>query len=124
MNFMNCQVVEESEEIQVKVGSELTLKTAPDRQARYRPYVGRNLVLGIRPEHIHEKRGGHEAQHEVKVNFIEPLGMETMIYFNMQDAEFCGRVAPDANPVPGKALSLFFDQDKIHLIDPETELVI
>mgnify|MGYP002019427643 FL=1 len=81
-------------------------------------------MLGIRPEHVHEKRSSSEHSAEVMVNFIEPLGMETMVYFTINGVEVCGRVSPEADPRPGQTASLSFDADKIHLIDPETDQVL
>ena len=102
----------------------LKLQMPADRNTRYEPYLGRDLVLGIRPEHVHEKRAGNEVQTEVKVNFIEPLGMETMVYFTVNGVELCGRVSPEADPRPGQTAVLSFDAGKSHLIDPETNQVL
>ena len=124
MNFMKCTLAKESDDIWVRVEGGLELRTAPEHHSRYEPYLGNDLVMGIRPEHVHEKRDVNEVQVEVMVNFIEPLGMETMVYFTINGVELCGRVSPDADPKPGKTTMLFFDPNKVHLIDPQTDRVI
>ena len=124
MNFLNCKLVKDSGSLAVSVGDILKLQMPADRNTRYEPYLGRDLVLGIRPEHVHEKRAGNEVQTEVKVNFIEPLGMETMVYFTVNGVELCGRVSPEADPRPGQTAVLSFDAGKSHLIDPETNQVL
>ena len=124
MNFMKCTLAKDSDDIWVRVEGGLELRTAPEHHSRYEPYLGNDLVMGIRPEHVHEKRDSNEVQVEVMVNFIEPLGMETMVYFTINGVELCGRVSPDADPKPGNTTMLSFDPDKVHLVDPQTERVI
>ncbi len=124
MNFLNCKLVKDSGNLTVSVDDTLKLQMPADRNTRYEPYLGRDLVLGIRPEHVHEKRAEHEVQTEVKVNFIEPLGMETMVYFTLNGVELCGRVSPEADPRQGQTTFLSFDAEKTHLIDPENDQVL
>ena len=124
MNFLDCKLEGNSGNLEVKLGGMSTLQVPADRGSRYEPCVGRGLVFGIRPEHVHEKRAGEDAFAEVMVNFIEPLGMETMVYFTVNGVELCGRVSPDADPRPGQTISLTIDMGKMHLIDSETNLVL
>ena len=124
MNFLDCKLERNSENLEVKLGGMSTLQVPADRGSRYEPCVGRGLVFGIRPEHVHEKRAGEDAFAEVMVNFIEPLGMETMVYFTINGVELCGRVSPEADPRPGQTISLTIDIGKMHLIDSETNLVL
>ena len=124
MNFLDCKLERNSGNLEVKLGDRLTLQVPADRGSRYEPYVGRGLVFGIRPEHVHEKRAGEDAFAEVMVNFIEPLGMETMVYFTINGVELCGRVSPEADPRPGQTISLTIDIGKMHLIESETNLVL
>ena len=124
MNFLDCKLERNSGNLEVKLGDMSTLQVPADRGSRYEPCVGRGLVFGIRPEHVHEKRAGEDAFAEVMVNFIEPLGMETMVYFTVNGVELCGRVSPDADPRPGQTIPLTMDMGKMHLIDSETNLVL
>ena len=124
MNFLDCKLERNSGNLEVKLGDMLTLQVPADLGSRYEPYVGRGLVFGIRPEHVHEKRPGEDDFAEVMVNFIEPLGMETMVYFTINGVELCGRVSPEADPRPGQTISLTIDIGKMHLIDSETNLVL
>ena len=124
MNFLDCKLEQNSGNLEVKLGDMSTLQVPADRRSRYEPCVGRGLVFGIRPEHVREKRAGEDAFAEVMVNFIEPLGMETMVYFTINGVELCGRVSPEADPRPGQTISLTIDIGKMHLIDSETNLVL
>ena len=124
MNFLDCKLERSSGKLEIKLADMITLQVPADRSSRYEPCVGRGLVFGIRPEHVHEKRAGEGAFAEVMVNFIEPLGMETMVYFTINGVELCGRVSPEADPRPGQTISLVIDIGKMHLIDSETNLVL
>ena len=124
MNFLDCKLERNSGNLEVKLGDMSTVQVPADRGSRYEPCVGRGLVFGIRPEHVHERRAGEDAFAEVMVNFIEPLGMETMVYFTVNGVELCGRVSPEADPRPGQTISLTIDIGKMHLIDSETNLVL
>ena len=92
---------------------------------RYKPHVGKSLTLGIRPEHINEERVDRDGiSISVNVDFVEPLGMETMVYFSLEGEVLCGRVAPELDPQPGKSSTVCFDFDKIHLFDHSTDLAL
>jgi multiple sugar transport system ATP-binding protein len=60
----------------------------------------------------------------VTLDVVEPMGMETMVYFSVNGAEICGRVAPNAASSPGETMQLSADLAHMHLIDPATELVL
>ena len=124
MNFLQCRLVREAESLSLLVTDKLKLQVPADRNTRYEPFIGRDLVLGIRPEHVHETRASGESSAQVMVNFIEPLGMETMVYFSINGVEACGRVSPEADPRQGHAAVLSFDAEKSHLIDPESDQVL
>ncbi len=125
MNFLDCELSELDGGLVVKVGSELSLPVSSGRLERYRPYVGKPLTLGIRPEHITEERADRDGVSlSVGVDFVEPLGMETMVYFSLAGEALCGRVAPELNPQPGQSAKLCFDTEQIHIFDRSTDLAL
>jgi len=125
MNFLDCELGESDGDLVVKVGGDLNLPVPQERVERYKPYVGKSLTLGIRPEHINEERVERDGiSISVNVDFVEPLGMETMIYFSLAGEVLCGRVAPELDSRPGKPSTVCFDTDKIHLFDRSTDLAL
>jgi multiple sugar transport system ATP-binding protein len=112
----------------VNLGGELTFPVPSQRVARYKPYVGRTrLLFGLRPEHIIERRRHLEPeQHafDVRVEVVEPMGLETLVYFALGGTEVCGRVSPDAAPHDAERMSLVADLGKMHLIDDSSGAVI
>jgi multiple sugar transport system ATP-binding protein len=99
----------------------------PSRAERYRPRVGSELTFGLRPEHIIEERADappDSAPFNARLDVVEPMGMETMVYFIVDGVEVCGRVNPNAAGQAGETMRLVADLSQMHLIDPRTELVI
>ena len=129
MNFLPCVVEEAGAGLVARVNGALALAlpVPGEREARCRAYAGRKMILGVRPENVREPRaddGEAGVGFTVTPDVVEPLGMETMVYFSVDGAEVCARVAPDAEPRVGEALALAIDSRRVHLIDPETDQVI
>jgi multiple sugar transport system ATP-binding protein len=125
MNFIPCRVVEASGGIAVRLSDGLSLPIPAERTATYRPYLNRDMLFGIRPEHITETRA-HSAGAEfaLPVDVVEPMGMETMIYFIIDGTEICARVTPEAAMAPGERMRFMAEMRHMHLIDPESERVV
>ena len=127
MNFLPCRLVENGAGLTVRLSDWLALPVPASREARYRPRVGHELMFGLRPEHIREGRGDIPpgmAAFEARLDVVEPMGMETMVYFLVDGVEVCGRVDPAAAGTVGEPMRLVADVNQMHLIDPRTELVI
>jgi multiple sugar transport system ATP-binding protein len=128
MNFMACQLEQAAGALRVRLSNDLSFPVPTDRTARYTPYVGRaNLALGLRPEHIAETRPHIEPnQHDfdMLIDVVEPMGMETLVYFTVGGVELCGRVNPNAGAADGKSMKLRADLSNMHLIDDSTGKVL
>ena len=128
MNFMPCQLDQAAGALRVRLGDKLAFPVPENRTARYQPYVGKpNLVLGLRPEHIMETRPHVEPnQHDFDqlIDVVEPMGMETLVYFTLQGIEVCGRVNPNAGAVALQPMKLRADLSNMHLIDDTTGKVL
>jgi multiple sugar transport system ATP-binding protein len=101
--------------------------TLPDIWAKsLQQYDGRELILGIRPEHlsIHPPATKNLS---VQVEIVEALGHETYLRVCLTDAPAVRmqvRVPPERSIRVGEELWLAIAHDKIHLFDPDTELAI
>ncbi len=88
----------------------------------------RNLLLGIRPEHL-ELANPDPAHLHGRVELIEALGTDTFITVQLaglQDApsSIQARISPEKTVQNGQEVSLSLTADKIHLFDPQTTLAI
>jgi len=84
--------------------------------------------MGIRPENIRDEEIYLESMSENvvegRVEVVEMLGSETLIYMVIDDFEFTARVNPRTKARPGDVIKVAFDANKIHLFDKETEKTI
>src|SRR5882672_9800740 len=128
MNFIPCRLEEAAGALRVRLSDKLSFPVPENRTARYRSHAGKTgLVLGLRPEHIMETRPHTEPnQHDfdMKIDVVEPMGMETLVYFTVEGTEICGRVNPNAGAAEGRTMKLRADLNNMHLIDNGTGKVL
>jgi multiple sugar transport system ATP-binding protein len=127
MNFLPCRLDGSNGGLSVRLSDKLTLALPAERAVRYREHAGRELIFGLRPEDIIEKRGdlpAGSAGFDVQLDVVEPMGMETMVYFMVDGVEVCGRVNPASAGKAGEMMPLVADLNHMHLIDPRSDLVL
>jgi multiple sugar transport system ATP-binding protein len=128
MNFVPCQLAGANGGLKINVGDGIALPVPADRTARYSGHVGKEkLVLGLRPEHLTEAKGngdGSLAPFEAAIEVIEPMGMETLVFFRLGTTEVCGRVSPDAPAKVGERMKLCAHLRHLHLIDEASGRVL
>jgi len=126
MNFVPCRLDHKTPGLSVRLTDVLTFSVPANRIARYQPHVGKDLVFGLRPEHITDPRYERSELHPftVTLDVVEPMGMETMVYFKLDGAEVCGRVEPGSVSAAGQPMGLCADLNQMHLIDPQSDLVL
>ena len=83
------------------------------------------IVLGIRPEDIHDDKVVFEAYPDavvdIEVDVAELLGAETHIYSNLGEYPFSAAVDARYDVRIGDKIQLVFDMNKCHFFDPITE---
>jgi multiple sugar transport system ATP-binding protein len=127
MNFMKCRLTQNGTGLKLEISDGLSFPVPADRAEGYRPHVGKELTFGLRPEHITEPRSDAHEQHSeftATLDVVEPMGMETMVYFAVNGGEICGRVEPSSASGPGEPMRLHANLNRMHLIDPATDLVL
>ena len=91
-------------------------------------YVGKELVMGIRPENIHDEEAYLSSMPdsivEAKVDVVEMMGAETFLYLLMEGYNMNARVHPRTPAQPGDVIKIAIDTNKIHLFDKDTERTI
>ena len=90
-------------------------------------YVGKEVVLGIRPEHVHdepEEIAKAECLLKANVDVTELMGAEIYLYVNINGTPITARVEPTSTAKPGDDIEIAFDLSKIHIFDKDTEKTI
>ena len=129
MNFLDAQIAEKGGDLIAKVGEYDIVIPAPKAKVlKDGGYVGKTVVLGIRPEDIHDSQMFIEASPSVPmtstVKVYELLGAEVFLYFDVNGTQVTARVDPRTNSKTGDTIKFAFDMEKSHFFDKETELTI
>jgi multiple sugar transport system ATP-binding protein len=127
MNFLDCRIVELNGALGVRVTDNITLPVPISRTDRYGKFKGREMVLGLRPEHLfeyHESGRPGWTRLDAPVDVVEPMGMETMVHFFLNGAPVCARIDPATHAEPNDTLALTADMNQMHLMEPDTGRVV
>ena len=124
MNFISCKLEKSSHGLLAKITKDIVLSIPKEKSKSLSKYANKKILLGIRPEHISENKQKGSLKVEAKLDIVEPLGMETMVYFSINNYQICGKVSPDSTLQNGKVITLYFDSLNFHFIDAHTDLVI
>ena len=128
MNFIPVRLEADGDGLQARLANGVLLPIPADRVGRYRAMRDNGkLLLGLRPEHITEM--GRDLAPgvvpiTVPVDVLEPMGMETLVYFKIDGSEICGRIDPKAPIAEGAPTQLAADLNNMHIIDDATGLVV
>jgi multiple sugar transport system ATP-binding protein len=105
-----------------------TSVTVPEGKMKYlrdQGYVNKEILLGLRPEDIHDEPVFLDASQNTKVTakveVAELMGAETMLYSEIDGQTFVARVDSRADVKPGQSLELALDMNKAHFFDVETD---
>lgn len=128
MNFVECDVKLKDGEVCLSYAGN-TLKVPADRAVALKKggYIGKKVMMGIRPENIHDKEHSLKEYADVitaNVSVYELVGSEVYLYFELGKSNMIARVNPNTSARVGSSVELYVDAEAIHLFDLETERVI
>jgi multiple sugar transport system ATP-binding protein len=103
----------------------LAVRVPAQMRAKLASGAGREVLIGIRPEHIHhpaEMSGATDGRAvNAGVSVVEPLGSEVFAYITVGTHELIARMDAAHRPRPGENLQVVLDTDRLHIFDPQTE---
>jgi multiple sugar transport system ATP-binding protein len=84
--------------------------------------AGRRVLLGVRPENVRVGESGspREVRIEARVEVIEPLGDETLLYLRVAGQTLIGKADPHKRIAVNDVLPVSVDPDRVHFFDLET----
>ncbi len=127
MNFFEVRLTGTRDEMYLE-GSGLRLPAPSRRRDVLASYLGRDLVLGVRPEDIHDRDyvpgTMNGAPVSAQVDVMEPMGSEIYVYLLSDKQPYVARVDPRSQARPGKTIEVMINLDHLHLFDKETEQAI
>src|SRR5665648_531013 len=110
------------------INSDLKISTIPERREALTPYLGKEIILGIRPEKIMDNEAFLEAHQDwvvdVKIEVVEPMGSESVVYFSLNGVNVTARVNSTSTAEVLTHHKVAFDMEQARYFDPDTEDVI
>lgn len=136
MNFITCNLVKKGEDLFLEFGAN-SIKLPADKAANpaLQEYIGEEVVMGIRPEHIHDEPAQIAMQPDsvmdTTVDVTELMGAEIYLYlaFDGQDDATNGkniiaRVSSRSQSRAGDQVKVAIEAERIHIFDKSTEKCI
>jgi len=103
------------------------LAVPPGRHEALRNHVGKNVTLGIRPEHLRESSappGADGTSITALIEVVEPMGFEINLYLNLGGQNITARINTSVEPAVNTRHVLEVDMTCAHFFDTETEKTI
>jgi multiple sugar transport system ATP-binding protein len=155
MNLFEAKLERSGSGLQVKIGERVL--TLPPALVQARPalagYAGRDLIIGLRPEHLEDAAIGHvegDGRLEGEVRLVEALGSEVMAHIDIParqaltdevreiaedigvragshdapHAPLVGRFNARSQVKAGDTVQIAVDTAEMHFFDPQTGLGI
>ena len=131
MNFIEGKITEDGYFIcgDHKVGEhKIKIPANKFKMLEEQHYVEKDIILGIRPEDVHDENVVSNTYPEAKVKLTvdvsELLGSETLIYVTMSGQPLVAKVNARVDVHMRDEIELTFDMNKCHFFDPNTDLRI
>ena len=132
MNFLDGKLVAENHTLWLDFDA-FRLQVPPEAKA-LDGYIGKNVIVGFRPEDISDKdRAGFALTGNAmaaRIDVIEPIGSQELLYVSAGNHTFVAEIQEisggpsEKRALVEKEIELAFNMDKLHLFDSETENAI
>ena len=136
MNFLNVTIEKNGEDLIAKSGdNKIAIPASKAKALTEGGYVGKEVVLGIRPEDIYDSQmfiydsqmfidASPNTTLQAKIHVYELLGAEVYLYFDYNDTQLTARVDPRTTAKAGDTITFALDMEHAHFFDKDTELTI
>ncbi|MSP12016.1 MAG: sn-glycerol-3-phosphate ABC transporter ATP-binding protein UgpC [Chloroflexi bacterium] len=127
MNFFDTTVVGDNDKLFVDAGT-FRLPVPADKMALLKPYMGKEVSLGIRPEHIYDPlfAPGDAVVAKIKsrVDVVEPMGSQLNLYLVSGTQAFVAVLDNRTKTAAEQDMEMAFDVNKLHFFDGQTKKAI
>ncbi len=133
MNFLTCDVLEKDGKYGVTIRNnkdETTFLPLPiSNKEALAQHLGSQVILGIRPELITQKRLSRLDDEQAivfnaELEILEPTGPDTLVHITLNGQGVNCRIDPHRVGKVGEEMELMIDVSKAVLFDPKTEVRI
>jgi multiple sugar transport system ATP-binding protein len=124
MNFINGRLSNNGSGLVFDEGN-VQLHLPASYTDKLNDHVDQEVVLGIRPEDIHDPdtvgKDVEIVEIETAVEVVEPMGSEVFLYITTGKSSFVARVDPINMPQVGQRIRLAVEVEKAHFFDKDSE---
>jgi multiple sugar transport system ATP-binding protein len=124
MNFLSVKISEQESSLVAEAPSlRLALPSASNRALA--GWRDKDVVMGVRPEHLSLGNGTSQCCFQAAVEVIEQLGSEIILETSVGDTKVTvARVDPQLPFRVGETIPLSVPPERLHFFDPTTEAAI
>lgn len=129
MNFMETMVTEKNGAVYLEADAGVSLRAEGENEmVLRRNYLGKMVILGLRPEDLQEKataeaHGICSEENRIKafVELREMIGAEAYLHMHAGRNQLTARVPSEAPVAVKEYITLYDDMEKVQIFDPFTE---
>ena len=120
MNFFDSTIMADGDRLIVDAGC-FRVRIPGSMQSVYQPYLGEDVIFGIRPTDIYGSEVVKDEQDlspiDGHVEVVEPLGSEILLLVKCCNSSFLAMVDSEAEVKTGQLLRLNFNMAKMHIFN-------
>jgi len=120
-NLIDCSIIEREGKLLLDAGA-FTVDVSELLDVLRNRAAGSQLILGVRPEHIHivQQKVERKPDFTANVFIIEPLGLETIVTLKADERLILARAPSDFRANIGDEVGVGIDKRRIYIFDKKT----
>ncbi|MCB2295040.1 sn-glycerol-3-phosphate ABC transporter ATP-binding protein UgpC [Clostridium algoriphilum] len=126
MNFINSKIVEQDGKVVINF-EDVVIPLTPENSAiiRKQGYIGKDVIIGIRPENINDDPAfiekNKEAIIDANVEITELLGAESYLHLSKGNSLLTARVNGTSKAKSGDCIKIALNINKLHIFDKDSQ---
>ena len=129
MNFINGSLVKKGDELYFEFeGNAIKVPADKANAPELQEYIGQEVIVGIRPESIHDQPAQISALESSTVDsyveVTELMGAEIYLYLLIGETKLTARVSARSTSRAGDTIKIALDTARMHIFDKDTERCI
>ena len=129
MNFINGTLAQKGDSVYFEFeGNSIKLPAEKANDPALKEYIGQEVVVGIRPECIHDEPAQIAAHEDgtvdAYVEVTELMGAEIYLYLVVGETKLTARVSARSTSRAGDTIKIALEAARMHIFDKDTERCI
>ncbi len=129
MNFINGSLVQKGDDVYFEFeGNSIKVPAEKANNPALKEYIGQEVVVGIRPESIHDQPAQiaalEDSTVDAYVEVTELMGAEIYLYLVIGETKLTARVSARSTSRAGDTIKIALESARMHIFDKDTERCI